>query len=278
MSLQNIENRNQLIRKPSSYSAIQWLKTQFQRNEQALLGWATLLFFLALWELVPALGLVKPLFTSSPSRIINAGAWLFAHGFWNDIGVSALEFVCGFSLSLLVGAPLGIFLGWHIRLRAMFNPLLSALNATPRVALLPLLILWLGIGIESKIAIVLLGAIFPIVMNVMAGMRTLDEQLLRCARSFGATDRQILLTIALPSTLPFLIAGIRLAVGRALIGVVVGELVASTAGIGHMMAMASASFQTDKVFVGVMILAATGYGLTELLSRAEAHFERWRPR
>ena len=144
--------------------------------------------------------------------------------------------------------------------------------------LLPLLILWLGIGIESKIAIVFLGAIFPIVMNVMAGMRTLDEHLLRCARSFGATDRQILLTIALPSTLPFLIAGIRLAVGRALIGVVVGELVASTAGIGHMMAMASASFQTDKVFVGVMILAATGYGLTELLSRAEAHFERWRPR
>jgi len=101
--------------------------------------------------------------------------------------------------------------------------------------------------------------------------------LLKCARSFGANSRQIFLTLALPSTVPFIIAGMRLAVGRALIGVVVGELVASTAGIGHMMSIAGATFQTDKVFVGILILAGAGYSLTELLTWIEAHFERWRP-
>jgi len=253
------------------------LRARYRRYDNALLGWLTLVAFFVLWELIPALGLVKPLFTSSPSRIFKAALWLAERGLWQDIQVSALEFGIGFGLAVICGVPLGILLGWHDRLRAMFNPLISAFHATPRVALLPLLILWLGIGIGSKIAIVFLGAIFPVLITVMAGMRTLDENLLKCARSFGANRRQIFLTLALPSTVPFIIAGMRLAVGRALIGVVVGELVASTAGIGHMMSIAGATFQTDKVFVGILILAGTGYALTELLTRIETHFERWRP-
>ena len=253
------------------------LRTRYRRYDNALLGWLTMLAFFVLWELAPALGLVKPLFTSSPSRIFKAALWLAERGLWQDIQVSAQEFGIGLGLAAISGVPLGMLLGWNGRLRAMFNPLISAFHATPRVALLPLLILWLGIGIGSKIAIVFLGSIFPILITVMAGMRTIDENLLKCARSFGANRRQIFLTLALPSTVPFIIAGMRLAVGRALIGVVVGELVASTAGIGHMMSIAGATFQTDKVFVGILILAGAGYSLTELLTWIEAHFERWRP-
>jgi ABC-type nitrate/sulfonate/bicarbonate transport system permease component len=248
-----------------------------RKHENGLLAWGTLVVFLGVWELLPRLGLVKPVFTSSPSRIITAAGWLFAHGFWNDIRVSAVEFAVGFVGAVLVAIPLGIALGWYRRLNAMFDPFVNAFNATPRVALLPLIILWLGIGIKSKIAIIFLGAFFPVIMNVMAGMKTIDAGLLACARSFGARDWQVFSTLALPTSVPFIIAGMRQAVGRGLVGVVVGELVASTAGVGHMMSLAGATFQTDKVFVGVLILTVFGYALTEILKRLEQHYEIWRP-
>ncbi len=257
--------------------AIMFLIPFFRKHENTILALGSLAIFLTLWELIPNLGLVKPLFTSSPTRIFRAAQWLFAHGLWHDIRVSAIEFIAGFSLAAITGIILGILLGWYRRLRAMCDPFVSALYATPRVALLPLLILWLGIGMKSKVAVVFLGAIFPILVNVMTGIRTIDETLLKCARSFGATDQQIFITLALPSSVPFLIAGMRLAVGRGLVGVVVGELVASTAGIGHMMSIAGATFQTDKVFVGIILLAGSGYILTEGLKRLEARFEMWRP-
>ena len=248
----------------------------YQRHEERILSWTSLIIFLLLWELIPALGLVKPLFTSSPSRIVKAAIWLFGHGLWYDIWVSATEFWIGFLLAVLIGVPFGIALGWYRRLYVIFDLFISALYATPRVALLPILILWLGIGIKSKIAVVFLGAIFPILVNVIAGMSTIDQTLLKCARSFGATDRQIFITLAIPSSIPFLIAGMRLAVGRGLVGVVVGELVASTAGVGHMMSIAGATFQTDKVFVGIILLSGTGVLLTELLKRVELRVAKWR--
>ena len=250
--------------------------TFYQRYEKVFLGWGMLLLFLGLWELAPALGWVKPLFSSSPSRIFVAAQWLFANGFWHDIRVSALAFGYGFGLSLLVGLPLGVLMGWYRRFHALFEPLITALYVTPRVALVPMLILWFGLGIESKVAIVFLGGVFAILLNVIAGMQTLDEGLVRCARSFGANDRQLFLTIALPSLLPFLIAGMKLAVGRALVGVLVGELVAANAGVGHMMAVAGATFQTDKVFVGVVFLAAVGWSLTAFFQWLEEHLTKWR--
>jgi NitT/TauT family transport system permease protein len=248
-----------------------------RRNENRLLAIGTFVCFLILWELLPRLGLVKPLFTSSPTRIIKAATWLFARGFWFDIYISALEFVIGFGLAVIIGIPLGFLLGWNQRIYAMFDPFISALNATPRVAMLPLVILWLGIGVKSIVAVVFLGAVFPLLVNAITGVRNVDENLLLCAHSFGAKDRQILISLALPASIPFLIAGMRLAVGRALVGVVVGELVASRAGIGHMMSKAGATFQTDKFFVGVVILALSGYFLTEVFKHLETHFESWRP-
>jgi len=107
-------------------------------------------------------------------------------------------------------------------------------------------------------------------------MKTLDPLLLKCAKSFGANDYQIFTTIAIPSSLPLIISGMRLAVGRGLVGVVVGELVASTAGVGHMMSIAGATFQTDKLFVGIVFLSASGYLMTELLKQLEKKFDNWR--
>ncbi len=249
-----------------------------QAHELRLIPLVGITVFLTLWEAAPALGWVKPIFTSSPSRILQAALWLFEHGLWNDIVVSLTEFGLGFGLALLFAIPFGIVLGWSRRLHALFDPFITALNATPRVALLPLIILWLGIGVESKVAVVFLGALFPILINTIVGVQTLDSHLVRCARAFGASDRQILVTLALPTSVPFIIAGMRLGVGRGLLGVVVGELVAATAGVGYMMNRAGATFQTDKVFVGVLLITGFGYGLTEILKRVEAHVGLWRPK
>ncbi len=247
-----------------------------QKYENSFLATIAALTFLLMWEVLPNLGLINPFFTSSPSRILTAAQWLFAHGFWNDILVSLEEFITGIGLAILLSLPIGLMLGWYRRLNAMFEPFITMLNATPRVALLPLIILWLGIGIESKIAAVFLGAFFPLVVNVMAGVKTVDETLLKCARSFGANDRQVFSTLVMPTCVPFIVAGMRLALGRGLVGVVVGEMLASTAGIGHMMTLASSSFQTDKMIVGLLLLAGFGYILTELLKRLEKRFESWR--
>lgn len=253
------------------------LSAVYGQHEHSILAVSGVVGFLMIWEWLPALGLVNPFFTSSPSRILTAARWLAAHGLWNDILISATEFGIGFSLAALIGVPLGVLLGWYRRWHALFDPFITMLYTTPRVALLPLLILWLGIGLASKIAVVFLGALFPILMNVIAGMQTIDETLLMCARSFGASDLKIFTALALPSSVPFTLTGLRIGVGRALVGVVVGEMVASTGGIGHMMSVAGSTFQTDKVFVGIILIASFGYAVTSILNRLERRFDYWRP-
>jgi ABC-type nitrate/sulfonate/bicarbonate transport system permease component len=221
---------------------------------------------------------VNPLFSSAPSRIVKAFGTLIANGeLAHDCVVSGLEFVYGFALAIVVGIPFGILMGWYRTFEAVLDPFVNFFYATPRVALLPLMIIWLGIGINSKICIVYLGAIFAILINTITGMHALDEGLIKAARSFGASDMQIFKTIALPGSVPFILGGIRLGLGHALVGVVVGELYAATAGVGYLIAVAGNTFQTDKVFVGVVIIAAAGMFITAVFKRIEDHFESWRP-
>jgi ABC-type nitrate/sulfonate/bicarbonate transport system permease component len=159
----------------------------------------------------------------------------------------------------------------------VFDPFINAMNATPRVALLPLVIIWLGIGILSKVGIIFLGAVFSILINTRDGVKTTPVNLLNTARSFGASEWMVFKTVVVPSTIPFILTGLRLAVGRALVGVLVGELYAATAGIGFMITVAGATFQTDKVFVGVLIFALSGMIGMELLTKLERRFDKWRP-
>ena len=142
---------------------------------------------------------------------------------------------------------------------------------------MPLVIIWLGIGILSKVGIIFLGAVFSILINTRDGVKTTPASLLTCARSFGASEWMVFKAVVLPSTIPFILTGLRLAVGRALVGVLVGELYAATAGIGFMITVAGATFQTDKVFVGVLIFALSGMIGMELLTKLEQRFDKWRP-
>ena len=252
---------------------------RLRRYEPALIGVGSVLLFLIIWQAVASARLVPPLFLPGPLDIVDAFAALFRQGeIWNDVWVSGQELVYGYGLAVLIALPLGLLMGWYRRLNYVVNPFVSFFYSTPRVALLPLLILWLGIGIWSKIAVVFLGSFFPIVINTIAGVCNLDAGLVKTSRSFGATDAQIFRTLALPGSVPFILAGLRLGVGHALIGVVVGELVAARAGVGLMMAKAGATFQTSKVFAGLIIVAGTGMILTGLLQRIEGRFQAWKPR
>jgi len=243
-----------------------------------VLGTLAVVLFVVAWEAVVRMGLVNPLFTSSPSRIVFTLAQLVHEGrLWKDIRVSGAEFLLGFTLAVAVGIPVGLGMGWYRDISAVLQPFVAALYATPRIALLPLLIIWLGIGIWSKVAVVFLVAVFQILISTEAGVRAADESLIRTARSFGAKERQIFTTVVLPGAVPFLIAGLRLGLGQALIGIVVGELYAATAGIGFEIAVAGETFQTDRVFVGIVILASASIVMMWALRRLEMKFESWRP-
>ena len=253
-------------------------RSYWSRNETWLLGTISMTLFLAFWELSVGLGWVNPLFTSSPSRIVTTAAEMFADGsIIEHIQVSAHEFAVGYGLAIVVGVPLGILMGWYSRVNAVLEPFVSALYATPRIALLPLILIWLGIGIASKIASVFLGAVFPILVNTITGVRTVDADFIKVARSFGCNDRQMFRTVVLPSSVPMLLAGLRLGLGHALVGIVVGEMYGATKGLGFLIATAGARFQTDQVMVGIILIAGAGVVLTELLRLAERRFERWRP-
>lgn len=136
----------------------------------------------------------------------------------------------------------------------------------------------MGIGIWSKVALVFLGAFFPIAINTMSGVRSLDSSLLRAARSFGARDAQIFRTIALPGSVPFILSGIRLGLGHALVGIVVGELIAAQYGLGLVLEQAGATFQTSKEFAVLVLIAGTGLFFQVVLQRLERRFDAWRPR
>lgn len=251
----------------------------YLNQEKKILGTISVAIFLTLWELVGnTFQLINPMFMSAPSLVGKAAFEMFASGeIYNDLYVSGIELAGGYLLSVVVAVPFGIAIGWYKKIAYIFDPFVNAMNATPRVALLPLVIIWLGIGILSKVGIIFLGAVFPILINARDGVKTTPSNLLTAARSFGASEWMLFKTVVLPSTVPFILTGLRLGLGRAIVGVMVGELYAATAGIGFMITVAGATFQTDKVFVGVLIFALTGMIGTELITRVERRFNRWRP-
>jgi NitT/TauT family transport system permease protein len=251
----------------------------YLNQEKKILGTASVAIFLVLWELVGnTLQLINPMFMSAPSLIWKAAFEMFSSGeIYNDLYISGIELAGGYLLSAVVAVPFGIAIGWYKKVAYIFDPFVNAMNATPRVALLPLVIIWLGIGILSKVGIIFLGAVFPILINARDGVKTTPLNLLTAARSFGASEWMLFKTVVLPSTVPFILTGLRLGLGRAIVGVMVGELYAATAGIGFMITVAGATFQTDKVFVGVLVFALTGMIGTELITRVEKRFNRWRP-
>jgi NitT/TauT family transport system permease protein len=251
----------------------------YARNERLVLGAGTLVALLLLWELAARLEWINPLFISAPSRVARAGYDLIVDGdLWPQVRASGTAFLFGYGLAALVGIPLGLAAGWYRRLSFLLAPFVDTLNAVPRLTLMPLIVIWCGIGIWSKVVVAFLGAVLPIMIAAQAGVQTNEARFIKVARSFGASQLKILSSIILPGTVPFIFTGLKYGAGRALLGVVVGELYAATAGVGHMIGMAGNTFQTDVLFFGVLLFTAAGLATVGLLNLCERRFESWRPK
>jgi len=250
----------------------------YQRHESLILGGGSILLILGLWEAAWKARLISPLFFSGPSAIARQMAYAWTKGHLkSDLVYSGTNFILGFAAAVVAGVTLGILIGWYRKLRMLLDPTLTALYATPRVAMIPLILIWFGIGMWSKVFIVFISAFFPILVNTVGGMRAIDRDLLRAARAFCASDWQIFKTVAIPGSVPFILTGIRQGVALGLIGVVVGEMFGGSEGIGFMVAYGGQTFATDTLFVGVVIIAVAGIVLTWIAERLERRFSQWRP-
>jgi NitT/TauT family transport system permease protein len=251
----------------------------YQRNEGIILGGGAVLIGLCIWQAIWSYtDWISPLFFSGPNAIAKAFWISLTQGnLLADLAFSGKNFALGFGIALVTGVVFGVIIGWYRRIRLIFDPFLSALYSAPRVAMMPLIIMWFGIDYKSKVFIVFLSAFFPILVNTVAGIRNMDRDLLRAARAFCASDWQIFKTLAIPGSVPFILTGVRQGVAVGLIGVVVGEMLGSSEGIGFMVAYGGQTFQTDTLFVGFVIIAFAGILLSVLTERLERRFSRWRP-
>lgn len=250
----------------------------YLRNERLVIGLVGFLCVIAAWQVAVWLGLLKLIFISSPLRIIEAAALEVNQGrIWGDIWISFQEFALGFLCAAVVGIVVGLVGGWFRRANYIVEPWLGALYALPDVALVPLIIIVLGIGLQAKVFVVFLTAVFSVAVNALLGVQSTEARLLDVARSFGASRLMLFRTVVLPSSVPFILTGLRLGSGRALVGMVLAELIAANQGIGFMISVAGATLNTGRLMLGVILLGMFGIVLGEALRRVELRFEVWRP-
>lgn len=256
-------------------------RSLWRRIEPTALGAATIVLLLLIWQFLPDLVPMKAgtkLFFTVPSAIAGTLWAMIATGtLWEPLGVSASAFALGLILAIAVGLPLGVLLGRSPTLSAMVDPFVTAFNATPRLVFLPLLMLWLGIGIWSKVAVVFIGALFPLLINTYEGVRNADRLLINVVRSFGAGEWDIARLVVVPNSLPYIMVGLRLAIGRAILGVVVAEFFGSQEGLGVVMVRAASAFKVDVVFAGLIVFAAVSLVMTGFVKLIEERLSRWRP-
>lgn len=218
----------------------------------------------------------NPLLFTYPTAIAQAGVDLAGKGlFWRAMAQSLSVLGWGLGLSIVTGVAVGLAMGRSRVVEALLQVPLDALYATPMVALVPVIVLWVGFGPVAKVVVVFLFSVFAILLNTARGVREVDSQLLEVARSYLAGEVGLWKDVVLPSALPYVVTGVRLAVGRALVGVIIAEFYTSIAGLGYLIVTYANTFQTARVFVPVVILMLLGVVLTWALQLVEAWLAPW---
>jgi ABC-type nitrate/sulfonate/bicarbonate transport system permease component len=219
---------------------------------------------------------VNPVLFTYPTAIAAAFVELTSSGeLWSFFQLTAKVLVVGLFFAVVVGVPLGVLMARFRLFEHATDMYVSALYATPMVALVPLLILWFGIEEKAKIIVVFLFAVFPIIINTYQGVKNVDPRLLEVARSFVSKEHELWLDVIIPSSIPFIMAGVRLSVGRALIGTVVADFLTSISGLGYMIVKYQNSFQTNKLFVPVIVLMMLGVVLMEVVKQLQIRLAPW---
>jgi ABC-type nitrate/sulfonate/bicarbonate transport system permease component len=235
---------------------------------------ASLVVILLLWE---ALGRhINPIFGAPPSAIFVAFVELVRNGKLAAALLQSLQpFIVGYCVAIVIGVPLGLVIGRFWMAEAALGILVTGGYAMPLVALVPLLVLWFGLGFEVKAAIIFLMSIFPICINTWLGVKSVPKTLIDVGKSFVASDAVILRRIVLPATLPYIMAGIRLAVGRAVVGMVIAEFFTQISGLGGIIINAANNFDTATMFVPIILLMVLAVGLNWLIGRFERFVAPW---
>lgn len=246
----------------------------FLRNPW-LLRFLSLAVVLSLWQF--AGGRMNPIFLSTPLAIFEAAIKVITSGElpWALL-VSLGVVFSGFALAIVVGVPLGLLMGRSRTAEYLLDPYVNALYVVPRIALIPLIIIWLGLGIPAQIAVVFGTSVFPILISTEAGVKSVSPNLIETARSFGAREYHMVRKIILPASVPFIMSGLRLGIGQAIIGMIVAQMFLGISGMGFMLVNYGNQFATDYVFVVVLALAALGVSLTSVVRQFEKRFSHWR--
>jgi len=240
-----------------------------------LLRVSSVVLFVVAWEIFGRR--VNPLFLSYPTAIANACVQLLISGEFQRQALGSLQvYAVGLTAALVLGIPLGLLMGRYRLAEYLLDPYVYALDATPRVALIPVLLLWFGLGAPAKIAVVFLSGIFPVLMNTFSGVRTVSSSLVDVGRAYGAGEGKIFTKIIMPAALPFIMAGVRLAVGRALIGIITAEMFTAVTGMGALLIRYSSAFATDKFFVPVIFLALLGVVLSAAVEALQRRLAPWK--
>jgi NitT/TauT family transport system permease protein len=235
----------------------------------------SVLSLLLIWEIC---GLLTPRIFLSPFHETVGALWRLStdgtllRATWSSLSV----LVAGLALSVGLGVPLGLLMGRYLRFNWTLSPYINGLYATPTVAFLPVLSLWLGLYVAPKIAIVILLAIFPVIKNTYAGVTTVGHELLEPASSMQASELQIARHVIAPAIVPFVMAGLRLSIGRGIVGVVVGEFFTAQTGLGGLLIRYASNFRTAEMFVPIFVLVALGYGLTALVVVLQERIAPWK--
>lgn len=236
---------------------------------------ASIVFVVGGWEILGQN--INPLFLAPPSAILVAAYQMTASGqLPAALGQSLLTLLIGFVTASLVGMALGLLIGRYKPVAASTDWIVSALYATPLVALIPLVIIWFGLGFAAKLFIVFKITVFTVLINTAAGVRNVPEPLIQLGKAFGATERQIFAKIILPSALPFMATGLRLGIGRALIGMVVAEFYTAITGLGALIVIYGNQYEVAKMFVPILVLMLLGIALSAGVRKIEEMVAPWK--
>jgi NitT/TauT family transport system permease protein len=235
---------------------------------------ASLTIALALWEL--AARNVDPVLFTSPTKVAVAAYRMVLSGeLWMYLWPSLVVLAIGFAFAVVFGIAIGLLLARFRVLDIALTVYITFLYSIPSVALVPLIVLWAGFDTAAKVIILFLFAFFPMVINTYQGVKSVDPQLLEVGRAFRCSERQLWTNIVLPASVPFIVTGLRLALGRALIGMVLADLYTAISGIGYLIVRTASTYQVDKMFVPIVTLGLLGVTLTALLRFAEKHVAPW---
>lgn len=255
--------------------------TRWQRftENTTVLGLIGVVIFLLIWELTAALGLLNPVFTSRPTVW---GARLFELLTTPELGIyehtmaTLLVLGIGLLLAVVTGIPLGILTGWFKIMNRLSAPMVTVIYGVPYIALLPIIIIWFGIGDVSRILIVFWAAFFPILINTTAGVSNVDPGLVRVGRAFCASQWQLFRTVITPGSVPYVVAGLRLAIGRAIVAAIVAEFFMASRGLGYFINARSNALDSASSFAGLVLLSALGLVLVGGVARFEGRFSKWK--